>query len=1753
MNSKISKCQYVIPTAEESRSAISQEDLHFPALEVFDGDNYNVIPRIPKFYINHTFTSRAAAMYYFLNHNTPLNLGANAEYIRDFRSTCVHMTTRKNMHSRTCNFNTRSIERHLQHVLLGHKMIITIGMRSIESIVEIPDAQDDIKRHALRQHLFGARLATLCKMGRVPVFNKTTNLIERSYAFNDKVFTMIFSLKDDFTTKYLTLLRPLEVRAQFGDFNISVGEDATKMISQAIGNAKMALWLTLLGSLTTLVGVVSSLSILLANPTPFIANAAIVSLLAHLGHTLAPLVINFLSAPRAQSGFSWIPVAISFSLMFLLGGKNIGAIAGFEIFKKAHFLGVTLGSIGVFHRIFSEAWKELYPFVHNAIFGNAPTFDECLSQLGEFKDLVERVADFEKEIPGETPRWKTMTTSREACDEAISMMKLLEKLYTDADRLKIRPQFTPAVKTIHEKLSKWRTEAVNSPHGACGTRIEPVVLHMFGESGVGKSLITALIATEVMKDKIKIADGSSIHNHIYTRNASSDFWAGYRGQAVVVFDDFMQKVDSESNANPEVFEVIQSANNAPFLLPMAEISEKQNSYFISKLIILTSNVSEFKPKSITHPEALRRRMDVVVKVTRTQPKPTEGNDIDTSCYSFKLIRNGQDTNTALTFEELVTILRMKRSSKEASCQGLTEALAARMSAPIISVPLGTSQVIMDAIELPAYTEKSAVPRRGADGRVKVAQAQGLMDYIRTPLDKATGYDYFKEHSATEIKKKIEEIEFTPEEVVVPQLAQYFLAPDVTLARFIVSEGVKDTDSDLFQGPSFRMVLNDNETVDDIVNNIAQNLTAERQKVLYTFIDGGEKRLLNYFNLTYFSAMSRLYKDSAIGQHLSSIMEAASSFDYRQAASDFLRSSGPTTVLCFSATIAVGFYLLFKKSAPPQEEEIMATPAEYSAVYNHIIATGGSTELLSEDAYEEIYNCKAPWVKNKSILHDATLVARESWDIEGKTPRMRAPVKGVTMARKQAAIDGNGESVAEKVKNNMASFHPTNNTNVQGGCGVFVRGRVCLMNVHVLNSLQQADPEFCYVTLPNNGTISVFPWKDLKSFVHPTIDLAGLAFPTQVRDHVDILDHIARQDDLKFEQCHTRIILKRKRSFETVTCQSKVKFERLRVMLTGDMSPDGSEQTPDCTYFDVKNFIHYSGTETKAGDCGALVMHCNPRIDRKIMGMHVAGTPNNGFAFMLVREHVDTILDQFSPSQKLVFIQPTVTKAQGNVDNIIGGSTELFGAVTPLFEPVKTAITPSEIPDVFEQHKRPAILRKTNGFDPLLEGAKKYGAEPHYITEAELDSCRSSVEAALFPGDIKISRDLTTEEAIFGIPDLVEELKTDTSPGYPWCTHKTKLPGKKHWINTEERSVHKALLEAIEKLENNSAQGIIEPCIFRDTLKDERRPLKRTDPNDPANIKTRLVSAAPMELSIVLKKYYGAFMTHIQEHKIQNTVAIGVNPYGVDWQFIANYLHEMNDKANDGDYAGFDVSQLPAFLGVFFDVGRKWYRLASDAPNSQDFLRSDRIREVISRHVMFATHICQGYIYRAQGKLPSGTLGTTQINSSTNLSAFQYAFDKLFPSAPGPVNFHNNVRFISQGDDNIFSVSPTHEKFTCQAIGGVLDKIGMTYTAATKGDGYLESRPIEECTFLKRGFKRFNGFYKAPLDLKTCEDMVMWTKKSDDNISATQVNVEMAAKELAIADTTNTRIDKIKAAMMKKGIYTPLPTLQEVLADHQKFY
>jgi hypothetical protein len=130
------------------------------------------------------------------------------------------------------------------------------------------------------------------------------------------------------------------------------------------------------------------------------------------------------------------------------------------------------------------------------------------------------------------------------------------------------------------------------------TRIDPVVIHLTGKPGIGKSFISEFLIR-------KLADAFSIRkeNARYSRSMACEHWDGYEGQLIAQIDDIFTERDGTKDAK----QLIQMCSNAQWVVPMADLKSK-GKLFNSEFLILSSNQRFQNNAYINCDEAINRRV-----------------------------------------------------------------------------------------------------------------------------------------------------------------------------------------------------------------------------------------------------------------------------------------------------------------------------------------------------------------------------------------------------------------------------------------------------------------------------------------------------------------------------------------------------------------------------------------------------------------------------------------------------------------------------------------------------------------------------------------------------------------------------------------------------------------------------------------------------------------------------------------------------------------------------------------------------------------------------------------------------------------------------------------------------------------------------------------------------------------------------------------------------------------------------------------
>lgn len=174
-----------------------------------------------------------------------------------------------------------------------------------------------------------------------------------------------------------------------------------------------------------------------------------------------------------------------------------------------------------------------------------------------------------------------------------------------------------------------------------GYRQEPVSILLKSEPGTGKSSCVEFL---ICKIGSRVFEGEKLERFkkfseefIYSRMPETVYWDGYdASKEFVVVDDFAQCRDAVGVPDNEFAMIIRIINIYPCLLHMANITEKSNTFFVSKFVIATTNLTTFKPVSIVSPQAVIRRFThVYIPRAIKEFRKGDTNVLDLSKYDAK--------------------------------------------------------------------------------------------------------------------------------------------------------------------------------------------------------------------------------------------------------------------------------------------------------------------------------------------------------------------------------------------------------------------------------------------------------------------------------------------------------------------------------------------------------------------------------------------------------------------------------------------------------------------------------------------------------------------------------------------------------------------------------------------------------------------------------------------------------------------------------------------------------------------------------------------------------------------------------------------------------------------------------------------------------------------------------------------------------------------------------------------------------------
>nr|ULF99819.1 MAG: hypothetical protein 1 [Dicistroviridae sp.] len=1341
----------------------------------------------------------------------------------------------------------------------------------------------------------------------------------------------------------------------------------------------------------------------------------------------------------------------------------------------------------------TEYWNLAHDTIKMMVLGKSR--EELRSSMGIYTEIEEWAAKIRKYLD---------LKERDKIDVDVVVAAEVEKLWKQglefkADKLLSRE----ADKLVQTMLLPARAlfEYVSaSPIKGGGPRMRPVCVWLCGASGIGKTEMIYPLCIDVLRE-MGLCSEHDYQHQVYARQVETEYWDGYKGAKIVIYDDAFQKKDDRVTGNPEIFEVIRSCNTFPQHLHMAALHDK-NTFSAAELMLYTTNEMNVEIASLTHPDAFDNRMyENAYVVTPKEPyrryEKVEGQKdkicldlekidrtkaIDLSIYQFqKMNKNNEEVGEPIGYEEFSKMISTQwRQKKEDSMRKL------RFLEEYATRPKCQMEEFHDC--------EHTLCDFASDISTRIAAGETMEDieYYYASDDRLfDDYRAWKQHRKP-----------------VNKWQKYIDRCEVVMTEF---------------------------------KGWMQKLKDEAGKIVrehpYLSMLGLVGVALSMFGLYHM-----LFTEETEERPLA---EITASGDVRT-----IRQTRPLTEIASSGDFRTQKQVRPKvEGVPVSELDIEGQKQYLETVFSHSLLGGGVLHFMKKyklgiyspkyvtaeiAASGDVRTQKQVRVKVESDEASTDCDTAFLADfVNGKAPQAQGCSDPQALLLVTDFLFRNTYKMTCKLNGNIYYI----------GNVTFLKGWVAAMPYHFLSGLALRNAFDGILTLTQDGVHDTiqFPVSYLiektgdqfrvTSNVARIEHISGgdqdcvvvCLHKLKCQPHKSIMAHIVKQDDLKMMtgamkgtmstfHRHQGQLMRMYHTFGEITAVDQT--------LEIDLSVEFKKSYLQRSYYTYR-------VSTAEGDCGSVIGIFSKRMTRKLIGMHIAGDSDGiAYACPWTFERLENAI------KKLEAIHGPVAQMQYAVDHMVdttlnpkmpeGDFVPVGKSKLRVGQAVKSTLVKSRI---YEQLRpatmAPSILRpmKINGVlvDPLLQGLKKCGVVPALLNFDDLNACVNDISRMLrtnFCGrDVEeYRRVLTYEESIRGTGDEYMGPKNRlSSGGFRYNQEKGNKPGQTKWFGANEFYDFESedaleMRKDVDTLIEDCRNGIIRGVYCVDTLKDEKRDLEKV-----AAGKTRVFSVCPAHFVTAFRQYFLGFSAWCMHNRIDNEIAVGTNQYSLDWTKVALRLKMKGTAVIAGDFSNYDGSLNAQVLWAILDIVNDWYN---------DGEENVKIRNGLWAHVVHSTHVFEDNVYMWTHSQPSGNPFTVIINSIYNSIIMRMAWRIVMESSgkAGMDHFQRHVSMVSYGDDNVLNISrEVIDEFNQQTIADALASIAHTYTDEGKTGEIVKFRNLSEVNFLKRRFVFSEEIqrYVAPLEERVIYEMLNWARNTVDPDEILVANVRTAAREMAL--------------------------------------
>jgi len=293
-----------------------------------------------------------------------------------------------------------------------------------------------------------------------------------------------------------------------------------------------------------------------------------------------------------------------------------------------------------------EVYRDLYPTIFEYVTGKPYVPPEIAKYLNIFGDISTKVHATLKQSRQSNILRENNEFRLQIVDQYEQLLDAQMKLLA----LKAPTTYMIPLSRLVTEMSHLADECYNRARGEA-IRDEPVLVFLRGPPGAGKTTIDHALAL-IFGQRLSIP--VNVRTDFFSREVGVEHWDGYENQIFVNFDDAFQLTDPDKQAQT-ILELIKAKNTAVYKLTMAELKDKKNSYFNSKVIFVSTNVLNVVCDKVANIGAFYRRVDFDVSV-KERPRPHADGSLN---FDYDLTVNGQKSDITVLADSIVALHKFR--------------------------------------------------------------------------------------------------------------------------------------------------------------------------------------------------------------------------------------------------------------------------------------------------------------------------------------------------------------------------------------------------------------------------------------------------------------------------------------------------------------------------------------------------------------------------------------------------------------------------------------------------------------------------------------------------------------------------------------------------------------------------------------------------------------------------------------------------------------------------------------------------------------------------------------------------------------------------------------------------------------------------------------------------------------------------------------------------------------------------------------